>query len=56
MFDSIKSLIGFRSGSILGVDIGTASIKIVEIVKKLSKAKIKKLWHFKNIQPFGKAQ
>lgn len=41
MFDSIKSLIGFGSSSILGVDIGTASIKIVEIVKKFPKPKLK---------------
>lgn len=41
MFDSIKSLIGFGSGSILGVDIGTASIKIVEITKSSPKPKLK---------------
>ena len=41
MFDSIKSLIGLRSNSILGVDIGTASIKIVEIAKSSSKPKLK---------------
>ena len=52
MFDSIKSLIGFDQVN-NEVDIGTASIKIIEIVKSL-KAKIKKLWHLK--QPHLKGQ